>query len=203
MTTALTLCDNDDGFAALSEAMTVLLRGVDLKVTGHLAQVASLEAHQTAWNTWLPAHQMATKQAIATTYQAAQAFEIPDIVEAARLLKPGAEALTEAIFESMDGARHQRLLNKVHTAWNAEPTGTMPPAMAFAIKGALFNISLPATQLIYFHYEWRASAGGLLRRDTASLEAFLQPTEHADLIRLEWPPSLDSQQPHSIFQRHG
>ena len=67
----------------------------------------------------------------------------------------------------MDGARHQRLLTKVQLAWQqkAEPLASIPPATAFAIKGALFNVSLPATQLTYFHYEWRASAGGLLRTE--------------------------------------
>jgi hypothetical protein len=203
MTGSLTLCGDDDGHEALAEAQILLLRGVDQKVTGHLKPAASEAAHQAAWSDWLAVHELPIKHAMVATYQAVQAFDVKDIVKATQLLDvTGGDDLTEALFGSMNGARHQRLLAKLETAQSSTSV-VIPPAIAFAVKGALFNTNIAGTQLTYFHHEWRASAGGLLRRHGASLKTFLETAAHRALLRLEWPPSLDSEQPYSIFQCHG
>ncbi len=198
------LREDEADFGAMARAVEAISRGTDPKQTGVIARATTPAAHRETWATVLRGL-ASVNQGMFRAYQGIGVTRLEEVMAASRSLagevpdsrREAAKALAANVLESVSGAKHTQLVRRLGEAWEASP-GEAHPAIAFAVKGALFQESLPAAQVAYFHHEWQASLGKLLHPQEDTLEVFLseQPTA---LLRVQ--PHHDPDSPF-LSQRH-
>jgi hypothetical protein len=106
-------------------------------------------------------------------------------------------ALALEMLASLRGARHQPLVRRLEKAWDAGSRAH--PAVALAVKAALFHEPLPAAQAAYFFHEWRAYFAGSRDRRQSTFSVFLN-TQPLELLSLS-PPHFSQTTHPALRQR--
>ncbi len=173
--------DENEDLRCLSET---LLRGLPGWELGLLSEAVTHEDHARAWHSWLDDALPKIAQAMSETYQRVAAFE-PDRLAAIDLTLTNelrqlsasygeAAQLARVILESTSGARAQPIVDRLLSG----PVSTVTqPAVAFAVKAAMFNSGIACAVMTYAYYEWRASGRAVLRLPDA-FESFLAHPAH-------------------------
>lgn len=140
--------------------------GVKLALAGIDQPWPSLGPKGDAWEAWIRANWPSANVAIHETYQAVQERRLEDVLEISKTLQDSwsltpemerrAQFLTNAIIESVDGARHQKLMDRY--AAQVDSGKCVPsPLVAITLKASLYNLSLLGAKLTWLFMEWRGS----------------------------------------------
>ena len=151
---------NEDPLANLEPSVRLLLAGIDEPWT-------SLRPTDQPWDSWISSQWALVNKAIHQAHQATQEQRMEDIAEASRDLatiltntdnfKIQAHESALEIVTSLDGARHQRFMDRYSNALQEGHFAGLPP-VALAIKASLYNHSLMSAKLAWLYFDWRGSA---------------------------------------------
>lgn len=206
MAVEMRTCEHGEGLDAIQSGVRLLLAGMDADEVARWAEMEPSES----WDLFLANWRAPIKRAMFASYQSLFEGRLEHLLEAnvelVDALAKGTwqrsaasdHALALHVMDSLQGARHERLLERLGRQWREGET-VGHPAVALAAKAATFRHPLPVAQAAYFFLEWRSQTD---RR--GSLEAFLQTSAATELIRVSPSDMVERLQfPFRDLKQHG
>lgn len=208
MALKLKTVEGGEGLDALRQGVEVLLGGIGRHEAGWLPKAAGVTEHRAQFEVFRDRILEEVKQAMYVAYAGASSWRLEEILRAGEMVgesvRPGSsegemrsQALAWAILRSTQGARHERLSRRLAAAWES---GAQPhPAVALAVKAAVFHEPVSVAQAAYLFQEWRASAPGDLQ--VGGFSGFLESQPAEEVLSIS-PPG-DPHSPFGKLRHHG